>query len=152
MPKQNFIYLSAPLFTQVQRKWNRLLAREIEGRTENISVILPQDFRIEGKYNDSRTYPKLFRRCIESIKRCSLLIASLDGADTDSGVAFEVGVAFSQNIPVVGIRTDFREGQDKGLNLMLSQSCATIVREYSFNEDLPLLADSIVRRLDKVFK
>jgi nucleoside 2-deoxyribosyltransferase len=44
----------------------------------------------------------------ESIRRCNMLVAVLDGPDVDSGTASEVGFAYGQGIPIYGIRTDLR--------------------------------------------
>lgn len=49
------------------------------------------------------------RRNREAIERADAVLASLDGADVDSGTAAEIGYAAALGIPVVGYRTDSRE-------------------------------------------
>ena len=58
-----------------------------------------------------------------------MVVAILDGADPDSGTAFECAIAWSRGIPVIGLRTDFRKGGDGvgNVNLMLSASCREMV-------------------------
>jgi nucleoside 2-deoxyribosyltransferase len=46
------------------------------------------------------------------IRRCSAILALLDGADVDSGTAAEIGFAAALDIPTVGLRTDFRPAGD----------------------------------------
>jgi len=137
------IYLSAPLFTQVERKWNRMLAAALEERIEGAEVILPQDFKFSDSFNRPQDFPKLFRACVDSLEGADLVVAVLDGPDVDSGTAFEVGYAYARNIPVIGIRTDYRKSQDRGLNLVLAQACTELLRAMSFNEDLNQLVKDL---------
>ena len=64
------------------------------------------------------------------------LVAILDGPDADSGTCIEMGYAKAQGKPVIGIRTDFRESQDRGLNLMVAGVCTRLVVKSSV--DVPL--------------
>ena len=141
------IYLSAPLFTQVQRKWNRMLASAIQERIAGSEVILPQDFKFRESYNRPQDFSKLFRACLETLEKADLVVAVLDGPDADSGTAFEMGYAYARGIPVIGVRTDYRESQDRGLNLMLSQGCTEVLREMSFNEDLTQLVKDLTGKI-----
>jgi nucleoside 2-deoxyribosyltransferase len=115
------IYLAGPLFTRAEINFNKELA-ELLGK-DQYRVLLPQE-QCKGL-----SVPKdIFDRCKADIEQASLLIAILDGAEVDSGTAFEVGYAYAQNIPVIGLRTDFRgAGEDQGLNIMLTQSCTHIL-------------------------
>jgi len=141
------VYLSAPLFSQVERRWNRELAAAIENRMPGAEVVLPQDFRINRRYNDPRNFPAMFRECIESLESADLVVAILDGADADSGVAFEVGYAHAKGKPVIGVRTDFRKNQDRGMNMMVGQALDRFCPVISFNEDVAALADTIARKI-----
>ena len=73
-----------------------------------------------------------------------MVLALLDGADADSGVAFETGYARGLGKPVLGVRTDYRQSQVKGLNLMLAAGASEILCHFSFNEQLDDLAELIV--------
>ena len=150
------IYLSAPLFTQVERRWNRMLAAELEARIAGAEIILPQDLKFGDAYNRSSDFSKLFRGCVDLLEQADLVVAVLDGPDVDSGTAFEVGYAHARGVPIIGIRTDFRKSQDRGLNLMLAQGCTELLRAMSFNEDLGQLvkdlAGKIVAALRKIEK
>jgi nucleoside 2-deoxyribosyltransferase len=139
------VYMAGPLFTQVERRWNRHLAELLRERIPDAQVILPQDFKIAGKFNNRRFYGTLFRLCLEGIDAADMVVALLDGADSDSGTAFELGYARARGKPIIGIRTDFRQSQDRGVNVMLSQACTRYVFDMSFSEDTRALADRISR-------
>lgn len=144
------IYFAASLFTQVERKWNRMLSDALRAAMPGLEVTLPQDFKTGNKYNDSRHYGALFRMCVEGIDAADAVLAMIDGAEVDSGTSWEMGYAYARGKPVIGVRTDFRPGAEHGVNIMLSRSCRYFIREYSFQEDVGLLAKDIVRRLKRV--
>ena len=140
-------YLAAPLFSQRERTWNRSLAAAVMAVYPECAWTLPQDFRFGDDFNDPRHYGALRRRCLAEIGACDALVAVLDGPDADSGAAFEMGYACALGKPVVGVRTDYRPGADRGANLMLAGACRYLVREYAFREDVGQLAASLARRL-----
>ncbi len=144
------IYWAASLFTQIERKWNRMLATALEEIVPGLEVTLPQDFKPSGKYNDGRHYGTLFRMCVNGIDRADAVVAVVDGAEVDSGTAWEMGYAYAKKKPIIGLRTDFRPGAEHGLNIMLSRSCGHLVKDYSFQEDAALLAKDIARKLAKL--
>lgn len=78
-----------------------------------------------------------------------IVVAVLDGSDADSGTAWETGYACAKGIPVIGVRTDFRlQGDDKGLNLMLSRSCTQLIEHSSLEDISPAaIAEDIARRI-----
>ena len=75
------------------------------------------------------------------IEKCDLVVAILDGADADSGTSVEIGYAYANKKPVVGVRTDFRISEDRGLNLMLSNICTELILDV--NSDMDSLADKV---------
>ena len=120
------IYLAAPLFTQAERLWNIKLAEAITRKRNDITLKLPQNevyrARIPGEFD----FQKLFNICIEGIDQCDILLAILDGADSDSGTCFECGYGFAKGKRIIGVRTDIRKGEDQDLNAMLTRSCGLI--------------------------
>ncbi len=143
------IYMAAPIFSQVERLYNRRLARLLEHQLPSSEVILPQDFRVGRgrKFNDRRQFHQLYRDCLRTLDECDIVLARLDGPDADSGTAFEVGYAVSRGKPVLGLRTDFRQLQSKGLNVMLAEGCTQVMCRFSFNENLESLARDVGQRL-----
>ncbi len=146
------IYFAASLFTQIERKWNRMMAEALQRLMPDLDIVMPQDFKTAGKYNDERHYGALFRMCVDGVDSSDAVLAILDGTDVDSGVSWEMGYAYARGKPVVGVRTDFRPGAEHGVNIMLSRSCRYLIREFSFQEDVDVLAKDIARRLKKLWK
>lgn len=145
------IYLAAPLFTIAERRLNRELAKALEARLPETTVALPQDVRVgkQASLNDRRHARTIYAQCVVAIEAADLVLAVLDGADADSGVAFEVGYARALGKRVVGLRTDFRQLQVKGLNVMLSEGCHDVLVHFSFNESLDALVEALLPHLEK---
>lgn len=62
---------------------------------------------------------------------CDLVMALLDGPQVDDGTSWDIGYAHAKGIPVIGIRTDFRQAEDVPgavVNSMVHASCRVIVR------------------------
>ena len=118
------IYLAGPLFTAAEWHWNSQLADVL--RAAGHEVFLPQEHA--EKYLDETgqiTDPSsLFGDNVSEIDDAQAVLAILDGADVDSGTAWEVGYAVAKNKLIVGLRTDLRRSGDTedDLNLMLAQS------------------------------
>jgi nucleoside 2-deoxyribosyltransferase len=120
------IYLAAPLFTQAEMAFNAELARQLRAAGHQVAV--PQDFcaPFTGPPAD---FAGIYRACLDHLAKADLVVAVLDGADPDSGTCFEVGWASARGIPIIGVRTDIRPGEDGGLpNCMLTRACRTVVR------------------------
>jgi nucleoside 2-deoxyribosyltransferase len=149
------IYLAGPLFSQAERRYNRLLAKRLQELLPRASIVLPQDFRAdpaETSFNDRRHSGTLYRRCVAELNKCDLVVALVDGADVDSGVAFEIGYMRGLGKPVLGVRTDYRQLQVKGLNVMLAEGCTEVLCYFSFNEKLDDLATKIVEHIERLPK
>lgn len=144
------IYVASSVFTQFERRWNREIAQGIKRNLPGAVVVLPQDFKMSRKFNDKQHFGALFKMCIEEIDKCDALVAVLDGADCDSGTSFEVGYAYALRKPIIGLRTDFRKSQEKGVNIMLSRACTHFIPDLSFREDSGLIVQDIVRRLKQI--
>src|SRR5438876_790242 len=110
------IYLAAPLFAIHERRLNRELAAAIELLAPEFLVQLPQDFKYDDRFNDQKAFGLIFKGCIAGVESSRCVLAWLDGPDSDSGTCFEVGYAYAKGIPVIGIRTDFRHNQERGVN------------------------------------
>ena len=144
------VYLAGPLFTVMERRANRELARLIEQEAPAIRVVLPQDLKHDDRYNDQRAFGFIFKGCVDAIDTSHCMLAWLDGPDADSGTCFEVGYAFAKGMPVIGLRTDFRSNQERGVNIMLSRACKMFVYRPSFDEDLEATARDVVRAIRKI--
>lgn len=117
------IYLAGPLFSDAERTFNLMLASSLENW---VDVYLPQrdGGLISEMIHDGITadvaVDRVFRGDLDAIREADCLIAILDGRVIDEGVAFELGVAYSQSKRCVGIQTDSRRLASWGNNPMIT--------------------------------
>lgn len=124
------LYLAAPLFTAAERAWNAGLAAELRRLRPGDTLLVPQEFcaGIDAAGGADR-FAAIYRACLDHLARADAVVAVLDGADPDSGTAWECGWACARGIPVIGIRTDWRPAEDGAANCMLTRSCRAIVAD-----------------------
>jgi nucleoside 2-deoxyribosyltransferase len=146
------LYLAAPLFTAAERHWNGWLATALRGL--GFDVILPQEEAERHISPSGLDFAGIFGSCLEGVQSADVIVAIFDGADVDSGTAFECGYAYARGKPVIGVRTDIRShrGEEKGVNAMLSRCCWRLVEVSAFNTPDQLvhsIADAIEGALSK---
>ena len=81
---------------------------------------------------------------MEALDRCDAVVAILDGSDSDSGTCIEIGYARAKGKPVIGVRTDFRDGEVHGLNIMTAGICSAIVKLPSTCGTISGVAEKVV--------
>lgn len=59
------------------------------------------------------------RRNAQAIRRCSVLVAFLEGQELDAGTAAEVGFATALGMRCFGLRSDARESGEQGVSVNL---------------------------------
>ncbi len=140
------IYLAGPLFTLAERRFNQELASAIQKLVKDIVIIFPQ---VEtGEMAELPDFvDKAFHFCIQSIDECDAVVGILDGADADSGTCVELGYAHARNKPIIGVRTDFRLSEDRGLNLMVSNICVKLILKSSLSFNIDDIAKEIAGSL-----
>lgn len=129
------IYFAAPLFTMAEKIWNEKLFWAIKGKI-NVDIFLPQHEVIKTgaiDKNGNMDPGKVFETCLQGVDNCNIILAILDGADSDSGTCFECGYAFAKGKRIIGVRSDSRAGEVDGLNVMLSNTVDLI--KYSGQKD-----------------
>ena len=115
------VYLAAPLFSEAECDFNSRLRDELKGI--GLGVFLPQEHsnEIDSELDDRQE--SIFSKNVAAIDKADILVAVLDGADVDSGTAWEIGYAHALGKPVYGLRTDFRTlGIEGVVNLMIERS------------------------------
>jgi len=119
------IYLAAPLFSEAEREYNRIIAALLK---ENfIDVYLPQDTGDTHAERGEHEHLQIFEQNKKALQGADLVLAIIDGADADSGTAWEMGYATALGKPVIALRTDFRiAGHEELVNLMLEQSSVVV--------------------------
>jgi nucleoside 2-deoxyribosyltransferase/predicted secreted protein len=119
------VYLAAPLFSEAERSYNSRLTDLL--RNNFFEVYLPQEAGDGSEKRQKEEQEELFSVNKKALENADVIVAVIDGADADSGTAWEMGYAFAQGKPVIALRTDFRHvGISEHVNLMLEQS-ATLV-------------------------
>lgn len=120
------IYLAAPLFSEAERSYNIVLATLL--REHLFEVYVPQETGDDTDQRDVQEHLRIYEQNKKALDEADLIVAVIDGADADSGTAWEMGYAMGLNKPVFALRTDFRRvGTHEHVNLMLEQS-ATLVK------------------------
>lgn len=143
------IYLAGPLFTLAERRFNQELGLAIQELANDIVVILPQDET--GKMSGLPDFvEKAFRFCLQSVDECDAVVGILDGADADSGTCVELGYAYARGKPIIGLRTDFRLSEDRGLNLIVANICNRLILKSSLSSNVGDTAREIVNNLLKI--
>jgi nucleoside 2-deoxyribosyltransferase/predicted secreted protein len=119
------VYLAAPLFSEAERNFNTSVARLLGAHL--FEVHLPQEAGDDSGTRDAREQERLFLHNKTAIEGADFIVAIIDGADADSGTAWEMGYAFALGKPVIALRTDFRRvGYHEHVNLMLEQSAEVV--------------------------
>jgi nucleoside 2-deoxyribosyltransferase len=143
------IYIAGPLFTLAERRFNEELGSAIREMDKDIEIILPQ--YETGKMAGSPDFvKKAFRFCLQSVNECDVIVSILDGSDVDSGTCVELGYAYARKKPIIGLRTDFRLSEDRGLNLMVANICTRLIMKSSLTSNINEIAREIVNILHQV--
>ena len=112
-------YIAGPLFNEKEREF----LEEINSicRAIGISTYLPSQ---DGELLNQDNSDEVFQTDIEALNKADIVVANLNGADVDSGTAFEIGCAFAKGKKLFGLHTDFRTfSPTSEVNLMMLKSC-----------------------------
>ena len=119
------VYLAAPLFSEAERAYNFSIAGQL--RNDFFDVYLPQDACDDSHTRNKDEQVRIFSENLKALEDSDLIVAIIDGADADSGTAWEMGYAYARGKPVIALRTDFRRvGDYEKVNLMLEESSAVV--------------------------
>jgi len=130
------IYLAGPLFSEAERNWNIRIAEYL--RSYAYDVHLPQEIGDSSASRGMDAHQEIYTRNLLALDESDLVVAVIDGSDTDSGTAWEMGYACAKGVPVIAIRTDFRMvGFTEHVNLMLEQSAVVTRSLEELRDALP---------------
>jgi nucleoside 2-deoxyribosyltransferase len=119
------VYLAAPLFSEAERVFNSSVAGLL--RVNLFDVHLPQQAGDDSDTRGIQEQERLFLFNKTALENSDIIVAIIDGADADSGTAWEMGYAYAKGKPVIALRTDFRRvGHHEQVNLMLEQSAKVV--------------------------
>jgi nucleoside 2-deoxyribosyltransferase len=121
------LYLAGPLFSEAERSYNAGIGDLL--RNHCFEVFLPQESGDNCALRGRDEHRRIFTKNGRAIHDADIVVAIIDGADADSGTAWEMGYAAAIKKPVIALRTDFRmTGSHERVNLMLEQG-ATVVTD-----------------------
>jgi nucleoside 2-deoxyribosyltransferase len=127
------IYLAASVFSVFERESNGRIARALE--KEGYKVFLPQEIT-PPETEEGLDMKYIYKECRDRLDISDLVVAIVDGADVDSGVAWELGYAFAKNTPAVCIRTDLRKAEHKGVNIMIEYGSTKTVYLTRYHQNI----------------
>jgi len=139
MNKTINIYIAGPLFSVAEREFNKRMTGTLKERISHCTVILPQEYA-STVIGTPGFLQKVFDHSLESIRKSDVVIAILDGPDVDAGTCIEIGYAYANKKPIIGVRTDFRPSEDRGVNLMVAKACTQLISP----QDSALTLDSVL--------
>lgn len=119
------IYFAAPLFSEGEQDFNEKVKNYIIEC--NLTVYLPQENNDDEKVNTQSDKLKIFDKNVQALDNSKIVIAVIDGADIDSGTAWEIGHAYGKGKPIIALVTDFRkQGDYESINLMIEESTIVV--------------------------
>lgn len=97
------VYIAGKLASESERQQLESIAALCESL--NFETFLPH--RDVGLAEDVKEVKKIFKGDItDSLAKCDLVVAVLDGLHVGAGTAWELGYAYAKGIPAVGLKTD----------------------------------------------
>jgi len=103
------VYVAGPLFSQAERDF---LEKMVDCLAQAAHLSPTEHFflphRDGGELGKGPTRTQIFDLDIYTLKQADIVVALLDGQDSDSGTCVELGYAYALNKKIFGILTDFR--------------------------------------------
>lgn len=122
----NKVYIAGPLFSPGDRHY----LEQVDSICKELKLETYLPHRDAGLAPSDGSETRLFfARDLAELESCALVVAVLNGADVDSGTAWELGYAFAKGIPCFAIYEDTRIDEPlRDVNLMLTSSIKSIAR------------------------
>ena len=96
-------------------------------RQHLFEVYLPQDIGDDCAVRETCEHTRIYEHNKQALHDADIVVAIIDGADADSGTAWEMGYATALGKPVIALRTDFRMvGMQERVNLMSERSAVVV--------------------------
>jgi nucleoside 2-deoxyribosyltransferase len=123
------VYIAGKLCTEEERESLEKVDKLCKDR--GFQTFLPH--RDVGLAKNIKDVKKIFRGdIIEGFKNCGLIIALLDGLHVGAGTSWELGYAYANKIPALGIKTD--ESPEEALEYLSSILLGSMKIVNSFEE------------------
>ena len=122
------VYFAGPLFSESEREFNQKVANRLAEIF--YSCHLPQNLDDDEENRTENRERLIYDKNLAALKNADIVVAVIDGADADSGTAWEMGYATALGKRILALRTDFRRVSDNELvNLMLesdAEICSSV--------------------------
>ncbi|HJJ48128.1 MAG TPA: nucleoside 2-deoxyribosyltransferase [Methanocorpusculum sp.] len=119
------VYLAAPLFSEAERAFNLKVAETL--KRLHFEVHLPQALDDTKEARGMQREKIIYQSNLAALKEADIVVGVIDGADADSGTAWEMGYAAACGKRVIALRTDFRRfSGNEAVNLMLEMDAEVI--------------------------
>lgn len=108
--KKTKVYFASPLFNAMEQEFNARVVSELRAANPNLEIYLPQE---NAEINDKTQFADsimIAKGDNDRLDETEILIAVLDGAGIDVGVATEIGYAYASGIKTIALYTDVRQG------------------------------------------
>lgn len=139
MSERCLIYVAGPLYTPGERSYLEQVCRICESC--GFRTYLPHRDAGVAPADGSVTEP-FFEQDKRALDECQIVVAVLNGADVDSGTAWEMGYAYARGAALVGIYEDTRKWDvNAAFNLMLTCSSTMIASKRSLRRELVRMRD-----------
>jgi nucleoside 2-deoxyribosyltransferase len=143
MTRQPRIYYAASLFNEAEREFNRKVVSEIHDL--GYSTWFPQedvglltDFIDKDGMTLAEARDHIFSLNIREVQAADLIVFVLDGRVPDEGACIEAGIAWGMNKRIIALKTDFRNGEPGGNNIMIDGIVAEVAGSI---DELKILLD-----------
>lgn len=132
MTRQPRVYYAASLFNEAEREFNRKVVSMIHEL--GYSTWFPQedvglltDFIDQDGMTLAEARDHIFDLNIREVQAADLIVFVLDGRVPDEGACIEAGIAWGMNKRIIALKTDFRNGEPGGNNIMIDGIVAETV-------------------------
>ena len=124
MARQPRVYYAASLFNEAEREFNRKVVAMIQDLgystwfpQEDVGLLTDFIEKDGMTLEEARTH--IFNLNIGEVKAADLVVFCVDGRVPDEGACIEAGIAWGMNKRIIVLKTDFRDGEPGGNNIMI---------------------------------
>lgn len=153
MTRQPRVYFAASLFNEAERDFNRRVVAMIHDL--GYSTWFPQedvglltDLMEELDMTLDQVRDHIFRLNIREVQGADLVVFVLDGRVPDEGACIEAGIAWAMDKPIIALKTDIRDGESGGNNIMIDGIVAQLAGSLEELRDLLEPAHTLVDLTD----
>lgn len=147
--RRHKIYLAASLFTPYERARNSEMANFLQQL--GFDIFLPQNIQAPVTPSGIDLHP-VYIECVRQLDIADVVVAIVDGAEVDTGVAWELGYAFARKKPTICVRTDYRRSESNGVNIMIEYSASRMVYVRGYKDSPRTVLDEMIKVINHMLE